>query len=304
VFLAGTCALLAVPRPVAPDEVPDPTIDPRALERAARADEALARAAERERLDVDVRALGDAVRAYGRADEAGDEAALVAARRRVVEAARQATRFGAEAVVRLRAYELGSFLRELRRWEATGEVTDELRELGGGFLHTLERNRWVGPGRRVRMERAALAASFKKRWNDLTQLQGTALDPDLDELRALYRFLLHNPAADRFLAPSVHDGGSPGRPGSAPIPPRGTAGSGAASSAADQFRLRKVDELSALDPSYPRDLARGVLQFRLGRYPLAVEAFRRHLEMHPEGPHTLRAQNYLRAALGRANDEP
>jgi hypothetical protein len=34
-----------------------------------------------------------------------------------------------------------------------------------------------------------------------------------------------------------------------------------------------------------------------------VEAFRRHLEIAPDGPYALRAQNYLRAALGRARDE-
>jgi tetratricopeptide (TPR) repeat protein len=71
----------------------------------------------------------------------------------------------------------------------------------------------------------------------------------------------------------------------------------------DRFRLKKIDELSAVDPTYPKELARGIVLYRLGRYPLAVEAFRQHLERSPDGAFSLRAQNYLRAALGKANDE-
>jgi len=70
-----------------------------------------------------------------------------------------------------------------------------------------------------------------------------------------------------------------------------------------QYRLKKLDELAAVDPSFPVHLARGVVLYQLQRYPLAVEAFRRHLERAPDGPFTLRAQNYLRAALGRARED-
>ena len=41
--------------------------------------------------------------------------------------------------------------------------------------------------------------------------------------------------------------------------------------------MKKIEELAALDPSYPADLARGVVLYRLARYPAAVEKFRRHL---------------------------
>ena len=70
-----------------------------------------------------------------------------------------------------------------------------------------------------------------------------------------------------------------------------------------EYRLKKLDELGAVDRSYPVHLARGVVLYQLQRYPLAVEEFRRHLDASPDGPLTLRAQNYLRAALGRARED-
>jgi hypothetical protein len=71
---------------------------------------------------------------------------------------------------------------------------------------------------------------------------------------------------------------------------------------AEQYRLKKIEELRALDPAYPADLARGIVFYRLHRYPQAVEALRKHLEDHPDGPWAVRAENYLRAALGGAMD--
>jgi hypothetical protein len=40
-----------------------------------------------------------------------------------------------------------------------------------------------------------------------------------------------------------------------------------------------------------------VLSFWLGQPERAAEHFRHHLERQPDGPYTLRAQNYLKAAL-------
>lgn len=288
IFLAGTTASLIVPRPVEPEELPAPSVDPRATRRIVAADEERALAAEQSRLDLDVRALGKAFRDYGRADADGDEAALMAARTEVLGAAARALGRGEEELLRLRAYELRSFLREVRRWESTGEETNELRELGGGFARMAERNGWLEPGspRRLLLDGTALRASFKKRWNEITGLRGAAFDPPLDELRAFYGFLLEHPIV-------------PGGQGEAarPMP------EGERRAFEDRFRLKKIDELSAIDPAYPKELARGIVLYRLGRYPLAVEAFRRHLERSPDGPFALRAQNYLRAALGKANDE-
>jgi len=274
VLIAGSTALLAVPRPVDPVDLPEPRIDLLALDRAARADEALAAQAERERLDVDVLELGSAIFAYGEADAAGDNLALARARGRVLEAAARASKVGAPAILALRAHHLRSFLLEVRRWERTGEESEKLQQLAGGFPRMVRRSGWLvdaGSRPRLLMDRAVLAASFKKRWNEVIGLHGEPFDLTLDEARIFYRFLLLHPI-------------------------RSMEGPG-------QYRLKKIEELAAVDPSFPAHLARGVVLFQLQRYPLAVESFRRHLDASPDGPMTLRAQNYLRAALGRARED-
>lgn len=285
-FIAGSAALLAVPRPVDPTDVPEPMIDPRGLERATRTDEARASAAEREGLDMDVRELGSAVRELGIADEQVDARALWTARARITAAAARALGAGGEeSVLRLRAYQLRLFLGEVRRWQVTGEESRELHELGGGFLRMLRRNGWIDEGARglrMRMDGGALRAAWKRRWNEITGVQRAAFEPSLDEQRALYRFLLKHPS-------------HPGHPG-------GRVGAGLRSAYEHQYLLKKIDELGSIDVAYPADLARGIVLYRLGSYPQSVEAFRRHLDASPDGPFTLRARNYLRAALGRVQE--
>lgn len=259
--------------------------EPRALARARAADEDLAEKAEREPLDADIRALGSAVRAYGAADAAGDERAVVEARRQVAIAAAQALAQGEEGVLRLRAYQLRAFLRAVREWELTGSEDRDLAELGGGFLAMLDRSGWR-EGRRVLLDDAAKRAAWKRRWNELTGVNRPAFEPTIDEHRAFYRFVLAHPL------------GLPGAPIGGPLAQGGT---GPDSAAHDQYRLKKIDELAALDPAYPAQLARGIVLYRLGRYLPAVQAFRRHLDASPDGPFTLRARSYLRAALARAD---
>jgi hypothetical protein len=305
VFVAGISALLAVPRPVLPDEIPEPLLDPRALAGAAQADRALAEAAEHERLDTDVRLLGSTLRAYGLADADGSTGAVVATRRDVAMAAKRAAAQGDGALARLRAYELRSFLRELRRWEATGEETSELRELGGPFVEHAEKSGWVqgftagalprssvsmgpraapnpGPASRgpLRLlpDETVRAALFKKRWVELTLVRGPAFELAPAETRALYRFLLIHPPRD------------PGEVETRAAEER-------SGYLAEQYRLKKIEELRVLDPSYPADLGRGVVLSRMRRYPQAADAFRRYLDEHAGGPYRLRAQNYLHATL-------
>jgi hypothetical protein len=289
VFIAGTAAALVVPRPVEPTELPEPALDVRALASLRAADDAQADAAERKPLDADVRALGSAIRAYGEADARGDDAAVFAARAKVAEAAARALAQGDDELVELRAFQLRAFLREVRRWRAGQPGSDELAALGGGFSRMIERNGFCDGEGRVLMDEPALRASFKKRWNEIASIARPALAVPLDEQRALARFLLAHPPV-----PSGFERGGAGDPRAIALA-RGVA--------EDQARLKRIDELAELDPSYPRELARGVVLYRLRRYPLALEAFRRHLEANPDGPWTLRAQNYLRAALGRARDE-
>jgi hypothetical protein len=315
VFIAGTAAVLAVPRSVEPAEIPMPLPNARALSLVAAADEARAQAAEELGLDADVRELGSGIRAFGHVDEnpLRTDAELLAARKRVLDAVGPALAQGDEAVLRLRAYQLRSFLREVRRWRATGEESDELRELGGDFLGLLRRSGWLGDRRRpstaplvhedrqLTMDDAVLCVLFKKRWSAIAGIERSPFDVTLDEERALFGFLLSHPL-----------GAAPSGALEAPIQ-RGEASEARSTAAAriaaaqkrhaeDQYRLKKIEELALRDPTYPKELARGILLYRLGKYLPAVEAFRRHLDMFPDAAHVLRARNYLHAALSRAEE--
>jgi tetratricopeptide (TPR) repeat protein len=285
-LLAGSTAALAIPRSVAPVDLPEPRLDPGALRHIANADAELAASADRERLDVDVLKLGTQIFAFGVADAKRDDEALATARRDVLDATPRALHVGVAPVLALRAHHLRTFLREMARYDATGEETNTLREVAGGFIHRLEHNGWVDVTRaehRVLPDATVLAILFKKHWNEVAGVSGAPFDAALPEARAFYRFLLAHPAlSDSAGSPSLYD---------------------ARSAITGQYRLKKIDELSTVDHDYPVQLARGVVYFQLGRFPLAVEAFRRHLEAHPDGAYTFRAQNYLRAALGRSHDE-
>ena len=67
-----------------------------------------------------------------------------------------------------------------------------------------------------------------------------------------------------------------------------------------RVELRKIDEIAALDPTYPRDFARGVALFEIGEFPRSVEAFRSYLAREPDGPLALRAKNHIVAASQRS----
>ncbi|WP_437478635.1 hypothetical protein WME75_30655 [Sorangium sp. So ce1014] len=329
IFIAGSAAILAVPRSVEPAELPLPLADAQALARARDADIARAGEAEQLGLDAEVRELGSAIRAFGVVDADADhtEAELLAARKRVLEAVGPALAQGDEAVLRLRAYQMSSFVREVRRFEATGEESDELRELGGNFIGLLRRNTWLrrgeaglrggGEARRIAMDGAVLGVLFKKRWGAIVGLQRAPFGVALDEERALFKFLLSHPlggggrsAQDLAAPPAAEAAERPEQQAGEPGPRSPAAALRAAAlraaeaqRAEEHYRLKKIDELAALDPEYPRHLARGVTLYRLGKFVQSAEAFRSHLEQHPDGAYTLRAQNHLRAALERASEE-
>lgn len=285
VFIAGATAAVVVPRSVEHMELPEPRLDVRGLAAARTEDQRLA-ALARAGLDFDLRELGHAVRRFGEADAIDDEEGLVQAKRLAGQALARSLSHGAESVAALRAYQLEVFLREVRAWLATGIESDELRAVGGAFVRNANRRGWVlsrGGGRRLLLDDAALRALFKKRWNDVVGLRVPGLEPSRAELGALSRFLLRHPPVE--LPPSER--ARPDREAFERV-------------IANEYRLKRVDELAQIDASYPASYARGVLNFRLGRYDKAVEGFRRHLEATPDGPLALRAQNYLRASLEHA----
>jgi hypothetical protein len=280
VVLAGAMALLAVPQSIEPTELPLPIADVRELRRIAAADDAAARSVLRNPLDADVRAVGSLLRAFGTADATRDDPMLVQLRSRITSAVLLARAQGDAQLVALRAFQQNAFLREVKHFVATGEATSELVELGGPFGDVLVRNRWcVGsPPCVMRMGEHAQRAAFKRRWNEISGLAGGPFELTVDEQRAFYEFLLRYPPEK---------------------PP------GPDSRAVDRtYLLRKVDELAAIDPAYPRHLARGIIQFQTRDFRRAAESFNIQLETSPDGPWALRAQNHLRAALEQSLQEP
>jgi hypothetical protein len=248
-------------------------------------DDQRARAAESAPLDVDVRAVGREVRAYNLAAAANRAQEVAQARARVATAVAAAIRHDAEPLLSLRAYQMLGFVKAVRAWERSGEVSEDLWALGGDFLYALGRNRWCrGSSRELLMDDGVLRALFKARWNEITGLREAPFALSLDEDRLRYGFLLEHPfmRADSASSLPIDEALFQARRGEA--------------------QLAVVDRLSSVDPDYPRDLARGVIFYRLGRYGLAVEHFRRHLELAPDGPYTLRVHNYLKAALDRTGE--
>lgn len=283
VALAGITALLAVPRSVEPTELPRPIADPRELRHIEATDDAAARSISRSPLDPDVRALGSLLRAMGRADAARDEAMLAQLRTRISAAVLVAKTQGNEQLLALRAYQMQAFLREVRHFVIVGESSPELEELGGSFPEALRRYGWCeGPFPCVmHMGEHALRVMFKRRWNEIAGLTEGPFAPTVDELREFYDFLLHHPPLQNQRLPTTPQ---PTFDGS--------------------YLLRKVDELAAIDPTYPRIFARGVIQYRAGDFRRASQSFSTHIDASPDGPWTLRAQNHLRAALERSTAEP
>jgi hypothetical protein len=288
VFVALVITLLVVPRKAVPHGVPEPVVDRVALERQAARDDGLADRLLAEPLPHDVRALGSAIRAFGVADATGDQRGLVGARSEMVAAASRSLAIGVEPLVILRAHHTRAFLEALEQWRQTGVETPDLVELGGGFLGLMRKHRWVDESVRpavVHAPRSALRAMFKKRWNEITGLaDGEPTRLTLDEERALLRFLIRNPTLPIGLEARrpLDD-------------PRATF--------ENEYILRKIGELRAIDPGYPADFASGIVLYRLRRYPESVRAFQRHLDARPDGPHGLRCQNFLRTAIGMSQGE-
>ncbi len=275
--IAWGTALVVVPRSVVPDTVPVPRIEPREAEKVARADALLAKSVVDRRPDASVRRLGSTVRAYGAKEAAHDANGLVSAKIAVGAAVRGIA--DKSEAVRLRAYQTEAFLRAVRHWEATGEETAELDELSGSFVELLESNEWVtreGRLRVVLLDDLALRAIYKKRWNDLVGVGADNFELSNLERRALLGFLIAHP----------------------PLP-AGAAGSGVSASAfQEQSRIKKIEELEKVDPSYPALYAKGIVFFRMGAYQPAVEAFGRYLE-GGDVAYKLRAANFMRASRDR-----
>jgi hypothetical protein len=290
IALLGT--LLSVPLPVAPRDVPVPLPDGKSLSRTLAQESAAASAIgralelERERTSgtselYDLRAFGQEFRAYGAAEASGDTYAVVRARQKLLEAVARARGLGDDKLAALRAYQQKLFLAELHKWENSGRASEELEGLGGAFLDMTRQSGWL-VGSTIVMDDQVRGIFFKRRWNQVTNVSGPAYAISVDEHRVFYAFLLTHPYVE------------------------GLAGLDAkrACDAADLWRLRKVEELARIDPSYPYLLAQGVLFYRLGSYTNAAQKLRQYVGAAEDGRYLLRARNYLAMAMARLPEVP
>lgn len=302
VGVALVLGVLLVPRSAEPEGVPLPLPDAASLARTVAEDHALAEKARREPLSGAVRALGSAIRAFHTLEAHDAEARqLYEARAAVDEQLALAVALPgqrSEPLLELRALQLESFLDEVHHFDATGEQTEELAALAGGFVRSMTLEGWV-QGHQVLADDAALRALFKNMWNGFLGPEAHAeFAPTLDEQRALYAFYLSHPHPSR----SMRDAIEAARRGARNAKDC-DALKQAERAAIESWRLEHIERLRAIDPSYPADYARGVASYGRGDYVGSANAFRAWLMQHPEGPLSLRAKNYLRAAVAAESVE-
>lgn len=267
--MAWVALALALPQPSLPERLPRPVIDRRDLTSDLGVLRQQARDAETHPLPYKVRAVGEALRQFGRRTYEEPRNSTEAARARwrgQLERARATE--GDAPLLRLRAVQAKLFADALARWERTHQIDAELIELGGDFLPRAKAGGWVQQGRLLanREERLAM---FVMRFTDLAGLgkDEAFRVPATLELLTL-RFRLQHP------------------------PPGTTATSS---------RLAVVERIGALAPEYPVALASGIILTQGGQFALGAQAFEQQLASHGNGPFALWARDYQRFA--RAQNE-
>ncbi len=295
VAIGALLLLLMMPRATAPDAVPLPAVNVRALAQIAAADDARAAAAETERLPSDILAVGTATRALNGAEARGaDEAEMFAARQRLDASLRDVAHRPdvATLLVSLRAIQLRRFLDALTQWESTGETTEDFIDLGASFIERAADAGWVD-GRKLLLSDLERRVMFKTVWNVLTGIDGhPEAAVTLDEQRALYKlYIAHpHPAESRRYALLAQRKDA-------------TTAELCARANLEQHRSAqlwladKIKKLGSIDPAYPTEYALGVVYYRAGRFELSADAFTAYIGKHPDGAYALRAKNHLKAAL-------
>jgi hypothetical protein len=283
-----------LPRKAVPDTVPLPILDGRVIAREISADEDRVDRVQKNPLSPIVRALGSAVRDFhtAEADDARD-IVLTDARAAIDGARSELLGKGKDEEIRaLRAVQMAGFLREVRRFERTGEESSELRALGGTFLRRMRREGWCH-GNVVVLNDLERRALFKANWNRLVEIEkNKAFDLSDQETRAMYTLYFTHPhapepqraalalararAKDSATCARIDDGER---------------------AAAETWLITKLAEYGAIDPAYPMAIARGVAFYQRHQYAEAARSFAQWLEAHPDGPWTLRTRNYLRASI-------
>ncbi|MGA2451208.1 MAG: homeobox domain-containing protein [Polyangiaceae bacterium] len=295
VGVAVVFAALLAPRSAIPCAVPIPIADAGNVAAAVTGDRVRAARARQHMLPGPSRALGTAIREFHLGEARSlDASAMADARMRVDVALVEVLGTpdaGREALLDLRAVQLDQFMSEVARLRATGKPSPELSELAGSFLPSMTADGWYGANSLV-PDDDVLRVMFKDMWNTVVGLQRRQdLAPSLDEERLLYAFYLRHPHPSRpmreALAATRRSAADAGR---------GISLERAERAALEAWRIDRVGRLAALDPAYPADFARGIAQYSAGAFDASASSFRSWLRDHPDGPWTLRARNYLRAA--------
>jgi hypothetical protein len=287
-------ASLLFPRAVLPSRVPLPTPEEAVLRGEAGAEEALAERAGRDGLPPGVRELGGALRDWNllafRSDDAVEHDAHAHAMRLGALARSVREEHGDDALLALRALQTRTFLAELARFEATGDESDELRAVGGNVVARMQAVGWID-GHRLALAERTWRVLYKSLWARALGLSDIApFALSLDDEREIARVQIAHPhpaEVDRALLDSERRRAEGDE--SCELLARRTR------EAEDRWRLGKIEAWGARDPSYPLDYARGVVLFRLGRFPESARAFATVRERG--GPYAERAFFHERAAL-------
>ncbi len=263
-----TFALLALPRASIPMTLPLPRVDRAEARRSASDDRALATRTQGEGLPFEVRAVGEALRRFGRSSAKGEDTSHdqddIRSRVKVVLESNQAP-----LLLKLRAVQTQYFFAALGQFAHDRKPSSELDELGGDFVAHARKSHWLDSAGRLLPDEATLRVLFRLRWADLIGKRTVfPFAPSLNEWRIYYRFLLQHPELNRGQAEAT-----------APEE--------------DGTHLRIAAALGRKDQDYPADMAEGYLLYRLGDVESAAVAYRRHLSKHQGGPYALLAQNYL-----------
>jgi hypothetical protein len=300
VVAALLASLLMLPRSAQPDEIPLPLVDTKELGAIVADDASRAAAVGSKPLGSDVRAVGSALRAFNKAMAKSDgQEALAAARLTLTDAVGGVIGGGGDAAQgynalrTLRAVQLVSFLAEVKRFESTGKVSDELDEVAGGFVPRMAAAGWI-QGNTVLLDEAELRVSYKLVWAatvGVDRVPGLALA--LDEQRVLYRFYLTHPHASELERQSFAD-----QRRNAKSNDECNGVIARENGIVEQWRIEKIKRLGQIDPAYPTEYALGVAYYRAGRFEQSVDQLRAWVDKHPSGALSLRARNHLKAALG------
>ena len=138
--------LLMMPRAVPPEDVPLPQVDGKALEAIRNDDGSRAASARQARLPGGALLVGTKLRALNKLQATNASAEDIGVARTALEVAFRtllADEHGPDALRSLRAVQLDTFLAEVERFETTGQPTEELQEIAGGFVDRMSAAGWI-----------------------------------------------------------------------------------------------------------------------------------------------------------------